>query len=102
MGNQTEYQLWYHAKDRAKLYNLDFDIEVEDIVIPMVCPILNIPVYKGKGKVHDGSPSLDRINPELGYVKGNVCVISYKANRYKNNMTTDIVKRLYKYMTETH
>lgn len=32
-----------------------------------------------------GSPSLDRISPELGYVPGNVRVISDKANRLKGS-----------------
>jgi hypothetical protein len=37
----------------------------------------------------DTSPSLDKINPELGYVPGNVAIISYRANRIKNNGTAE-------------
>jgi hypothetical protein len=32
------------------------------------------------------SPSLDKIKPEYGYIKGNVCIISNKANTIKNNV----------------
>ena len=34
-----------------------------------------------------GSPTLDRIVPSLGYVPGNVVVISHKANSIKSNAT---------------
>jgi hypothetical protein len=33
----------------------------------------------------NASPSLDRIDPSQGYIKGNVVVISHKANRLKND-----------------
>lgn len=39
--------------------------------------------------MHDASPSVDRINPHLGYVPGNVQVISYKANSMKRNCTME-------------
>ena len=44
------------------------------------------------------SPSLDKIIPELGYVKGNVRVISFKANKYKNDMDRETVQKILDYM----
>ena len=41
------------------------------------------------------SPSLDRIIPEKGYVKGNIIVVSLKANTMKNNATIEEIKNLY-------
>jgi hypothetical protein len=41
----------------------------------------------GKGKTRPDSPTLDRILPELGYIKGNVAFLSYRANRIKDNGT---------------
>lgn len=79
--------LLYSAKRRSKLYNIPFDIAEGDIIIPEFCPILKIPIHRGQEKVHPGSPSLDRIVPELGYVKGNIQVISYKANTMKSDAT---------------
>ena len=60
---------------------------MEDIVVPDVCPVLGIPIQKNHGHqgYFDDSPSVDRIIPELGYTKGNVRVISNRANLLKNN-----------------
>lgn len=76
-----ERKLLRGAKDRARDRGLDLNIEVEDIIIPEICPIL-----KTKFEYNTPyAPSLDRINPEKGYIKGNVWVISRKANVMKNN-----------------
>jgi len=79
---------------RSKRLNIPFNIEVEDIVIPDKCPIFGIPLYKVGKKPTDNSPSVDRIIPELGYVKGNILVMSMKANRLKNNATLEELKIL--------
>ena len=84
------YQMRANAKKRAEAAGLPFALTVDDLVIPDVCPILGVPLDKPTGtKVGptDYAPSLDRIRPALGYVPGNVRVISYKANRLRNNGT---------------
>ena len=40
------------------------------------------------------SPSLDQIVPGLGYVKGNVQVISHRANTLKSDGTLEEFKKL--------
>ncbi len=75
------------AKIRATARSLPFDLNSRDLVVPTHCPALGIPLSVGDGKLHDGSPTLDRLRPELGYVRGNVNVISHRANRIKNNAT---------------
>ena len=77
------------AKGSAARSNLPFNIEFNDIVIPSVCPVLGIPLFFTDGKRTDNTPSLDKIVPELGYVKGNVLVISWKANKLKSNGTAE-------------
>lgn len=72
------------ARSRAKKRGVPFSITADDISIPSHCPILSLPLVQGSG---DGSPSLDRIKPELGYVPGNVIVVSNRANRIKNDAT---------------
>lgn len=78
------------AKRRAKEKGLEFNIDNTDIDIPILCPILGIPIVKiyTKGKSTgptSNSPSLDRIDNTKGYIKGNVRVISHKANTMKHN-----------------
>ncbi len=82
-----ERRMLNSARARAREFNLPFDLEPQDILIPSVCPVLGIPLVSGagRGKFGKGSPSLDRIKPELGYVRGNVAVISYRANAIKQD-----------------
>jgi len=75
------------AKARAAKSGVPFDITPDDISIPTTCPVLGIPLIVGQDKATDNSPSLDRVMPLLGYVKGNVLTISNRANRIKNNAT---------------
>jgi|688.fasta_scaffold192409_5 hypothetical protein len=81
--------MWSRAKYRAKQKGLDFTIEQKDIIIPDKCPLLGIPLecHRGKGSQQGNSPSLDRIDPTKGYIKGNVWVISNRANTLKNDAT---------------
>jgi hypothetical protein len=86
--------MWTSAQARANEKGLPFSIAVSDVVVPAVCPLLGIPIARGKGKLHAGSPSLDRIDPKIGYVPGNVWVISYRANAMKQDATVDEITRL--------
>jgi len=90
-----KYQLWCQAKKRAKKKNIEFSITSEDIPeIPKICPVLGIPIIVGKGKLTDNSPSIDRINNNKGYTKGNIRIISYRANRLKNDATIEEIRRI--------
>ena len=87
----------YRARHRAKKLGIPFNIEVNDIDIPAFCPVLGIPLVrhpnKGRG-YHPDSPSLDRINANRGYIKGNVRVISARANLLKNNASVDELEKV--------
>lgn len=79
-------------KSRAKSNGLDFNLTEEDLVIPTHCPILGIPLRYGIGfgrgarlSEKDRSPSVDRIDNSKGYVRGNIIVVSYRANRIKSD-----------------
>ena len=90
------------AKIRAKKSGLEFNIDVSDIVIPKYCPVYpEIELCRNKGRVSYNSPSFDRVDNNKGYVKGNVSVISNKANMLKNNGTLEDFKRLIEYI-ESH
>lgn len=95
-----EKWIWSRAKHRAKALGVPFDIVEDDIVIPEFCPILGIkllPVFQKGAK--KASPSLDRINPDKGYIKGNIKVISFRANSIKSDMTHEQIKALYDYIS---
>jgi hypothetical protein len=82
-----EREMFIGAKKRAKSLGLDFTIELCDIVMPEVCPILGIELMTAVGTNRDHSPSLDRKDPTKGYIKGNVWVISWRANAIKRDAT---------------
>jgi hypothetical protein len=79
------------AKIRARRHNVPCTIVEHDIVIPLCCPILGITLALN----HDGksstiySPSLDRRIPALGYVPGNIAVISSAANSLKGRKSAN-------------
>ncbi len=93
------------AKIRARKKNIPFDITEEDIVIPTQCPILEVPLILGHKGDYEYSPSLDRIDNSKGYVKGNIMVISKKANSMKNSATIselqNFVKNVLRYSLTT-
>lgn len=86
------------AKRRAMLYDLPFNITLDDIIIPDVCPVLGIPIISGGKANNPHLPSLDRFIPELGYVKGNIAVISLRANSIKKNASIKEIQALFEWM----
>ena len=80
------------ARFRAKGLSVPFGLSPADIAIPEVCPYLGIPLVPGEGHTHAGSPTIDRIIPALGYVKGNVQVISHKANAMKQDASPEMLR----------
>lgn len=73
------------ARTRAAKDGTPFKLSIDDFEIPSRCPVLDIPIRCGKAVSTDNSPTLDKIIPEIGYVSGNVVVISNRANRLKSN-----------------
>lgn len=90
MEKDCRRPLFASAKHRAKKDNIPFDLVLEDIPLIDVCPVFNVPFTvsssNSKGPSHF-SRTLDKIIPELGYVKGNVQVISHLANAMKRDAT---------------
>ncbi len=75
--------LWHRARKNAKDVGVPFNLDIEDLRIPPECPILHIPLIVRPGSRNANTPSIDRVIPRLGYVKGNVQMISWRANRIK-------------------
>ena len=74
---------------KAHSYGVEFSIDFGDVLFPTHCPVLGIELdYFASGR-EENSPSFDRIDPKKGYVKGNVAIISLRANRIKNDGTAE-------------
>ena len=96
--------MWLRSRQGAKRRGLEFTISVGDLEpLPSHCPILGLPLdYAVKGRTpQPNAASVDRVDNDLGYVPGNVRVISFRANSIKSNATLDELKALVDYF-ESH
>lgn len=94
-NDNKEYLLLEYARRRAKTQKVPCTISIEDIFIPEYCPLTGLKLQRHEGKNQEDSASIDKVIPHLGYVPGNVRVISKKANRRKQDMLrADVVKLL--------
>lgn len=84
--NNIKKNIIHRASQRAKKNNILFNITEEDIEIPEICPVFNKPFVLGD---KDWTYSIDRINPEIGYIPGNIIIVSNRANVIKNNATPE-------------
>lgn len=82
------------ARKRAREQNVPFGISLEDIVIPDVCPALGMKLKFHEKQSQDNSPTLDKIIPKLGYVQGNIAVLSKRANWLKNNASEQEMRQI--------
>ena len=103
--NDIGYLLYSSAKIRATKKNIEFNLTpnyVRDLVPKdNKCPIFKIEMISNFGGIAlDNSFSLDRINPKLGYVKGNIMIISYRANVLKNNANIEELELILNFLKE--
>lgn len=84
--NNVEKYLVQSARARSKKYGIPCTITYKDVIVPEKCPYLDVELIPFSGWT---SPSLDKIVPELGYVAGNIQVISTLANTMKNQASIE-------------
>jgi len=78
------------AKRRALKCGVPFSLTIGDLPpIPEVCPVLGVPFECGEGHPVPESLTLDRIDPALGYVRGNVMWLSRRANAMKQDASLE-------------
>lgn len=95
-----KFQLMRNARVRHKKQGVPFTITEADFEIPELCPILGMKLEPGTSEFHDYAPSLDKIVPHLGYVPGNVAVISHLANQIKNCGSAEDHRKIYEWMVK--
>lgn len=87
---------FYKKKQYCKERGIDFTITPWDLTYPEYCPVFGIKLQWGQGNgISENSPSLDRLDPNKGYIPGNVQYMSWRANRIKNNATLEEMEKLY-------
>ena len=96
------------ARQRAKQKNLPFDIDTTYLVSIYPtddrCPVFGTVMTFGftptkRSGGNPDSPSLDRIVPSLGYVRGNVVWMSFRANAIKQNATLEEIQAVAKFLS---
>lgn len=89
-------KVYNQLKASAKKRNIEFSLTLTDLYhldYPISCPILGIPLKFHRGRAEEDSPSIDRKDSTLGYIADNIQVISFKANRAKNNLSESELKK---------
>ncbi len=101
-------QLWRNLAYSAKARGIDFDLttgDIDDIGIPITCPILGMPIYFHRNQAQDDSVSFDRIDSSKGYTKDNLVIISLRANKLKSDATLhemECIVNFYKMLEESN
>lgn len=93
--NAVRYQI-ANARNRAKARGLEFDLQLEDLLpLPSHCPVFGMALnYQSDDPNDPAGFSLDRIDNLKGYVRGNVVVVSLKANKLKRDASLDDLRQL--------
>jgi len=87
-----------NARARSKKAGVPCTITLNDIYLPTCCPIFGTELKVSEKHLTEDSPSLDRVKPELGYIPGNICVISYRANRIKSDLSVEALEAIVNYI----
>lgn len=97
--NPKSYLL-HNAKSRAKKKGIEFNLTADDFEIPSHCPVFGFPLELTWGEgTKDNKPSLDRIDSSKGYIKGNVQVLSWRANNLKSDGKLEEFIKLVEFMS---
>lgn len=88
-------------KSECKRKGIEYNLTPEylESIWTGVCPIFNVHIERashGRGSHH--SAHLDRLDPNKGYVIGNVSWISGRANRIKYNATVEELRAVADWM----
>lgn len=72
-------------RQNTKYGKWEWNIQMSDLEWPLFCPILGIELDWFAEKTKENSPSIDRLDPKKGYTPDNVVIMSWRANRLKND-----------------
>lgn len=89
-SNNPAKRLIFSTRQTSKIKGIEHNIDEKDLTLPKFCPLIGIEIdySAGNGKTME-KPSVDRIDPSKGYIKGNVEVMSSLANTMKSRATPE-------------
>lgn len=89
-SEKFERALLYQYRSYAKRKGIEFNLTIEDIIIPEKCPLIDEPITRiiGAGKVMY-NPSIWLMDETLGYIKGNIMIVSILANSMRSGTSKD-------------
>ena len=95
--------LFMALKNRAKRNSIEINIEWSDIPDPnlSMCPVFGTKYTMGLKNKSEFSATVDRINPSLGYIKGNIQLLSSLANTIKSDADYLMIERIGKAVVYT-
>jgi hypothetical protein len=91
-------------KSRASSLGVPYDLDKDylESIWTGSCPIFGQEISLSEARGNPWCAELDRLRPDLGYVKGNVRFLSRKANSYKSNMTLEEAEKIYLWMEKEY
>lgn len=109
MNDKVEFELRVARKyknlyNSASRRNIEFTLTLTDVrqlLKQKYCHFTGVPLLIPEG-VAENTPefqntlSIDRLDNEQGYVRGNVVACTYFINRLKGNMTLEQIQQLYR------
>ena len=106
--DNTFFRQFHHRRQEAEKENIPFTINFDELDRPEFCPVLGVKLNyacstgtDGKQQRDPNKASIDKVIPELGYIPGNVFVISWRANKLKSNMSINELEKILDYMKRT-
>lgn len=97
-ANDPEQRVFWGLRLKCRRKGIPFSITKDHMKTPETCPVLGIKLERGNDGFLANSPSVDKIIPALGYVPGNVCVISMRANTIKGDGSLQELRAVLNYM----
>lgn len=89
-NSTREKKILNRARSRAAKRGVPFRLLEADIEVPECCPVFGTPF--------DNDESIDRLEPNKGYVPDNINIISLRANVVKGNATLEELEAVVAWM----
>lgn len=93
--------IYYSAKDKDIPLGFSSAAELASYVrsiAPTHCPVFGVEFTERGNGFNKWSPSIDKVDPKLGYVRGNIQVLSMMANCMKRDASPDQLKQFAKWV----